>query len=97
MNELNIQLDPMLYSGVSLEANVYDLDGVLQDNVELTEHFTLAIYSGDLDLSGYDDGTYHVRFQTATTFYGDGILYVKDGAEVTLPTVPKNVMDYVIP
>ena len=81
-NELNIQLDPFLETGLTLVAKVFNTTGTQQDSdVSLSETST-GFYTGDFDLSGLADGDYVVKFQTATEFYGSGELIVKDGAEV---------------
>lgn len=83
-NEINIQLDPFLETGLTLVAKVFNKTGAQQDSdVSLSETST-GFYTGDFDLSGLADGDYIVKFQTATEFYGSGKLKVKDGVEVEL-------------
>jgi hypothetical protein len=85
-NEINIQLDPFLETGLTLVAKVFNKTGTQQgSDVSLTETST-GFYSGDFAVSGLADGDYIVKFQTATEFYGAGELKVKDGAEVIVPT-----------
>ena len=80
-NELNIQLDPFLETGLALTGSVYSKTGTQQGtNVSMSESST-GFYTGDFSVSGLSDGDYGVKFQTATEFYGSGVLKVKDGAE----------------
>lgn len=84
-NELNIQLDPFTETGLTLLGKVFSPLGAQQDvTVSMSENAP-GLYSGDLDLSSINDGAYVVRFETNTPdkFYGDGVLYVRDNAEVS--------------
>ena len=82
-NELQIALDPFKASGLSLIAKVYAATGLqIGADVVMTEDST-GVYTGDYDLSSVADGAYMVRFQTTTTLYGTGALYVRGGAEVS--------------
>jgi hypothetical protein len=85
-NEINIQLDPFLETGLTLVAKVFNKTGTQQgSDVSLTETST-GFYSGDFAVSGLADGDYIVKFQTSTEFYGSGELKVEEGVEVILPT-----------
>lgn len=86
-NELNIQLDPFTEQGLTLIAKVFNKTGSQQgSDVAMTESST-GFYTGNFALGSISDGDYIVKFQTATDFYGSGILSVKDNAEVVPSTL----------
>lgn len=87
-NELNIQLDPFNDSGLTLIAKGFNPDGTqLGSDVTMTEVGSRAYYTADFSLTGVPDGAYLISFETATKFYGSGVLYVKDGDELDLSDV----------
>ncbi len=87
-NELNIQLDPFNDSGLTLIAKGFNPDGTqLGSNVTMTEVGSRAYYTASFSLTGVADGAYLISFETATEFYGSGVLYVKDGDELDLSDV----------
>lgn len=80
-NEINIQLDPFLETGLTLIAKIFNKTGTQQgSNISLSETST-GFYTGNFDFSSLADGDYIVKFQTSTEFYGSGKLKVKDGIE----------------
>ena len=86
-NEINIQLDSFLETGLTIVAKVFNKTGTQQGtDISLTETST-GFYSGDFNLSTLADGDYVVKFQTTTDFYGSGILSVKENAEVVPSTL----------
>lgn len=91
-NELNIILDPVDQTGLTVTANVTSAGGASIASVALTEIATPAYYVGDLDLSIIADGTYAVQAIDDTSGYmlGNGLLHVLDGAEVSESTIQKN-------
>jgi len=91
-NELNIILDPVDQTGLTVTANVTSAGGASIASVALTEVATPAYYVGDLDLSIIADGTYAVQAIDDTSGYmlGNGLLHVLDGAEVSESTIQKN-------
>ena len=87
-NELNIQLDPFSDSGLTLIAKSFNPDGTpLFLNAVMTEVGSRAYYTTSLSLASVADGAYLISFETATDFYGQGVLYVKDGDELDLSDV----------
>jgi len=87
-NELNIQLDPFNDSGLTLIAKGFNPDGTqLGSDVTMTEVGSRAYYTASFSLTGVADGAYLISFETATQFYGSGVLYVKDGDELDLSDV----------
>ena len=80
-NELNIQLDSFLETGLTIFAKVFNQTGVQQGtDISLTET-SAGFYSGDFNLSTLADGDYIVKFQTTTQYYGSGTLSIKGGVE----------------
>jgi hypothetical protein len=87
-NELNIQLDPFSDSGLTLIAKGFNPDGTqLGSNITMTEVGSRAYYTASFSLVSVTDGAYLVSFETATDFYGQGVLYVKNGDELDLSDV----------
>jgi len=87
-NELNIQLDPFSDSGLTLIAKGFNSDGTqLGSNVTMTEVGSRAYYTASFSLVSVADGAYLISFETATDFYGQGVLYVKNGDELDLSDV----------
>ncbi len=87
-NELNIQLDPFSDSGLTLIAKVFNSDGTqLGSNTAMTEVGSRAYYTASFSLVSVVDGAYLISFETATDFYGQGVLYVKIGDEIDLSDV----------
>jgi hypothetical protein len=87
-NELNIQLDPFSDSGLTLIAKSFKPDGTpLFLSVVMTEVGSRAYYTASLSLAFVPDGAYLISFETATDFYGQGVLYIKDGDELDLSDV----------
>lgn len=85
-NELNIQLNPFYNEeiGLTLLAKVYNLAGTQQGTDTVTTEPRPAFYTANYDLSTLANGKYSVVFETATAFYGWGVLFVDGGAEVTV-------------
>lgn len=80
-NEINIQLDSFLETGLTLVAKVFNKTGTQQgSDVSLSETST-GFYSGDFTVSSLADGDYVVKFQTTTEHYGSGMLSIKGGVE----------------
>ncbi len=87
-NELNIQLDPFSDSGLTLIAKGFNPDGTqIGSNITMTEVGSRAYYTASFSLTSVSDGAYLISFETATDFYGQGVLYVKDGNELDLSDV----------
>lgn len=87
-NELNIQLDPFSDSGLTLIAKGFNSDGTqLGSNITMTEVGSRAYYTASFSLVSVADGAYLISFETATDFYGQGVLYVKNGDELDLSDV----------
>ena len=73
------------HTGLTMVARIYQKGNATPlDTVSCTET-AAAIYTGDLDVSGYADGEYLVRLGTDVPlkYYGVGTLLVKDGVEIT--------------
>lgn len=87
-NELNIQLDPFNDIGLTLIAKGFNPDGTqLGSDITMTEVGSRAYYTADFSLTGVADGAYFISFETATKFYGSGVLYVKDNDELDISDI----------
>jgi len=92
-NELNIQLDPFSDSGLTLIAKGFNPNGTqLGSDVTMTEVGSRAYYTASFSLTSVPDGAYLISFETATDFYGQGVLYVKDGNELDLSDIETEVL-----
>ena len=81
-DELRIALD-MSDTGLTLLGKVFSASAQVGSNVAMTEIGSTAVYVGSFSLAAVSDGHYMVRFDTASSTYGFGQLYVRNNLEVS--------------
>lgn len=88
-NELNIALDPIGDTGLTVVGKIFSAGFSQQGSDVAMSETSAGMYTGSFTLSSLADGVYRVVFidDDTGTLLGDGKLYVRGGVEYLSPTV----------